>query len=154
MKAFTKLSIISLLGSVTNTHAANDASMNETRKLQQSGQFCNVDASVKCTIPGNTIYGTNVDCGIIGMQAYGACKETLMTFSYEYCNLLPSNNVNPLRLNADGEDGTVAMYRQQWGKPALLLGGMGPGECRVAKVTELVDTCKKRVVGDIKFEGW
>ena len=145
---FKSLAVICLFGNILTAQATE-----LVRKLQgdepQSGQFCYVSADIECTITG-----TDKLCSEIGVQPYGTCGERLLTVSYEICNKSSERNIVPLRLNPTGEEGTIAMYRQIWGKPELLLGPMGPDVCRTATVTELVDTCRKRIVGELKFEGW
>ncbi len=146
MKLFTS---ISLLSSVL----ATSASELELRHLQRDpnpGEFCLISTSVKCELTGQP----GVDCTSINPQPYGECGDTFMTMIYKFCNLLDDSNITPLRLNPTGDSGTVAMYRQVWGKPEFSLGVLAPNTCRERKVTELINTCKKRIVGDLKFEGW
>lgn len=114
-----------------------------------SGRFCRVSVSVECKLTG-----TNDDCTSINPQPFGTCGPRFMTMKYKFCNLLNDKNIVPLRVNPSGESGTVAMYRQQSGTPQLLLGIMAPNTCREAEVTEEINSCKKRIVGDLKFEGW
>lgn len=144
---FTALAQFLLLSLFRNPCMTNAVDVD--RQLQSSGQFCNISAEVSCEITG-----TGRDCKSLGVQPFGTCGPRLLTYKYKYCNLLQGQNITPLTYNANGDKGTVAMYRQVWGKPFLLLGLMAPGICREAVVTEEVDTCKKRVVGELKFEGW
>ncbi len=91
----------------------------------------------------------------MGEQPYGTCGEKEMTFEYKFCNLNSNTNVVPVaRAPASGDIGTQAMFRQREGFPELILSPMGPGVCRTKKIVEKVNTCKRRVVGSIRFEGW
>ena len=144
MKLLTSLSILS------SVLAASELEVSP-RTLQREinpTEFCFLSTSVECKLTG-----TNDDCTSINPQKFGACGPTFMTMSYTFCNLGESN-IMPLRTNPSGETGTQAMYRQEKGRPQLLLGVLPPGSCRTAEVTESINTCKRRIVGDLKFEGW
>ena len=154
MKTFSQpITLFCLVGSMVKTYADTSVS----RKLQggqnpggqNPGEFCLSSAKVECRFTDD-----GSDCKSLGVQPYQACGSRLVTFSYTFCNLLKGNNIMPLRKNPDGEPGTQAMYRQRFGTPSLLLGTLGPEVCRETTITEEVDTCKKRVVGELKFEGW
>lgn len=151
---------ICFLGSILSIHAANplDDTTALSRRVQtgkpESGQNCFVSADVSCKVTG-----TNTACDRIGVQPPGTCGSKLLTMRYEYCNKMSrrdGSNVIPLKKNKDGEFGTIAMYRQQWGEPNFnpLPTPLKPGDCEVREVTREVDTCKKRLVGEIKLEGW
>ena len=150
--AFQKsFALLCLLASILPSYAIDAADNNAVeRQLQTSGQFCLVSADVTCTVDS-----TGKNCLDIGMQPYGTCGPTSMTWKYEYCNLLPNNNVNPVAIAPEsGKVGTQAMYRQEFGRPKLLMGTLGPGVCKEAYVYDTVDTCRKRAVAELRFEGW
>lgn len=160
--SFKPFALICMLNSITPTQAADftisesGESIGRERVLQeqvgpQSGQFCSVSTNVRCYLPGDK--SSNCD---LGVQPFETCGERYLTFEYKICNQNVNGKIIPLRTNPDGEDGTVAMYRQQFGKPAILLSPLSTGQdnCRIATVTEEVNTCKQRVVGSLKFEGW
>ena len=143
---FRPVSLLCLAGCIMKTYAAGSS---VSRKLQNPGEFCLSSAKVVCRFTDD-----GSACDSLGVQPYGTCGTRLVTFTYTFCNLLETSNIVPLRENPDGEPGTQAMYRQRFGTPSLLLGALGPGVCRDTQITEEIDTCKKRVVGSLKFEGW
>ncbi len=147
---FKPFALLSILGNTLPVHAAaaNDTQLD--RHLQDIGQYCLVSASVTCTIDGTN----GQDCATLGIQPYGTCRNRPMTYTYEYCNL-GDRNVNPVRTApASGELGTTATFRQQDDYPALLMGSLGPGVCKKAYVYENTNTCKKKVIASLRFEGW
>lgn len=148
MKLLPSLSILSTVLAATATASELEISPRTLQRDPNPTEFCFMSVNVECKLTG-----TNKDCTSINPQPYGACGPRYMTMSYTFCNLGDSN-IMPLRTNPSGEAGTVAMYRQEKPRPKLLLGLLPPGSCRTAEVTEEINTCKKRIVADLKFEGW
>ena len=147
-RSFKVCAFIYLLGSTLSTHAIIDSTDGKDISRRVQGA---VSVAISCAVTE-----TGTPCDKIGLQSYGTCGEKSLTLKYEYCNNLATGqgDIIPLRTDPNGEIRTSAMYRQEWGKPSLVLSPMAPQVCRTAIVTELVDTCIRKFVAAIKFEVW
>ena len=137
---FTILAFMCLLLYILSVQAGNLA----------ANDYCNVNATVSCTLDRD-----GSDCNN-PLQTPSTCGETNVTFKYEFCNTLHNESVMLLeKAPLSGENGTVAMFREVYGKPVLPMTPIRPGVCKVAFAKDTVDTCNKnKTVGDLKIEGW
>ena len=152
MKTFFKsFALLSILAISFPTHATGDNSTQLERQLRHSGnRVCTVSASVSCTIDGTD----GKKCDSLGLQPFGTCGPKAMTYKYTYCNL-GHRNVHPVAPAPEsGIHGTTATFRQELDTPKLLLGTLGPGVCKTFYKYEETDTCKPKMTGSLRFEGW
>lgn len=162
---FKHIVLLCLLGNMLPTEAKlstysikdideKDVTSGKRKAQPYSTHLCSVSALVQCFITNTT-----TSCDDIGVQPHNTCGPKSLTMIYKYCNINDASeddegSIIQLKKNPSGEAGTIAMYRQQWGRPALSLHTLAPGECETASVIEEVDTCRNKIVAELKLEGW
>ena len=102
---------------------------------------CQLSSHVKCTISR-----TNQECGDL-IIPYRECGDVDMTFEFKYCN---NELMGPIDLTIDESRALVNSVPLD----GVEVNELRAEQCRIARITKSIDTCRKSVTAAFRVIGW